>query len=227
MNSSMKKTTLNELKALPGLIRHWPEKRKHAFSLWPDGWPGGALVELCGQPGSGKTEVIFQFLSENPLLRTVWIEEGLSIYPPAFARFQIALESTLFIEVPAQARKDSFWVAEQILKSSLFDVLILTQSLQPKRRTETEWRRLQICTERSRALFLIVSREPSRAWPISEQFEVQRIAEKTPLEQTPLEQTTELSWKERLCLKSLRNKEESEPKGTPSWIRLLNVESLA
>src|ERR1700733_5405983 len=91
-----------------------PERERYEFSLYPGGFPRGVLIELAGL---GKTEVLVQFLAENPKLRVAWIEESLTIYPCAVAQRNVALSRLLFIE----AHEEIFWATFQVLRSHLFD----------------------------------------------------------------------------------------------------------
>lgn len=142
-------------------------KKSWAFSCLSGGVPQGALLEVSGPAGGGKTEVVLRFLSEHPALKVAWVEEKLSIYPCAFMQQKVALERVLFVETSRY-----LWAVQQILKSQIFSFIVLSTPLQ----TEVELRRLQIATEKAGAsLFLItehVTHEGS--WPLSVQLYVSR-----------------------------------------------------
>lgn len=172
-------SALIALKSLPGLIQPSAIPEHFPFSLLNRGFPKSSLIEVSGALGSGKTEVILQFLKENPSLQVAWIEEELTIYPCSFLQKNIALERVLFA-VPTQ-EKDALWIAHQVLRSQTFQVVVLSQSLFQDSSSsqffdETELRRLQLLAQRSQALVILISEEPTRekSWPISLQIHVSR-----------------------------------------------------
>jgi len=142
------------------------EKRERFdFSLQPGGFPRGAITELAGL---GKTEIFVQFLSENPKLRVAWIEDELTIYPCAVAQRGVSLSRVLFIE----AHEDILWATFQVLRSHLFDCVVLS-SLKTKIE-ENNLRRLQLESEKGNAGVFLLTEELHRAWPIALQINVHR-----------------------------------------------------
>src|SRR5271166_968416 len=86
---------IQDLKTLIGQPTERLRKEVYDFSMRAEGFPRGAIVELTR---SGKTEVMVQFLAENPQLRIAWIEEEFTIYPCAVAQRNVAPERLLFVE---------------------------------------------------------------------------------------------------------------------------------
>jgi hypothetical protein len=141
-----------------------PEREKYEFSLLPGGVPRGVLIELAGL---GKTEVIVQFLRENPKLRVAWIEESLTIYPCAVAQRNVALSRLLFIE----ASSEIFWATFQVLRSNLFDCVVISSK---RILDEKNLRRMQLESEKGNSGIFLLTEELHKAWPIALQLKVSR-----------------------------------------------------
>jgi hypothetical protein len=143
------------------------------FSLLPrSGFPRGALSEIHGAPGSGKSELILRFLAENPTLRVAWVEDEFTVYPCAFTQAGISLERLLF----SQAGNQVVWGTLQILASRLFSVVIVKAKIE----SEIDLRRLQLAAERSQCAVILISDEPRRRfhWPFQVQLQTQRDADR-------------------------------------------------
>jgi hypothetical protein len=95
------------------------------FSALPGGLPCGKLIEMRGPQGSGKTELLLKLFQENASLQIAWIECGANIYPCAFSERGVDLSRVLFIE--ASNSSEALWCAHQVLKSQIFDALVLGQ----------------------------------------------------------------------------------------------------
>src|SRR5689334_18183764 len=91
---------LHLIKEFPSLLAFHmkPKPESYRFSQLENGLPKGAVVEVSGSAGGGKTEVVLRFLSENPETRVAWIEDELTIYPCAFPQNRVGLERVLFVE---------------------------------------------------------------------------------------------------------------------------------
>lgn len=137
--------------------------------------PLGGLTEVRGPLGSGKTEFVLRLLAENPEARVVWVAEEQDIYPCAFWDQGIARSRVLF----AQAPKQMVWSALQVLRSGLFQILVLDCS-NSFSFSEIELRRLQLSVEKTQtALILITDSSVTQSrsyisWPFSRQIEVGR-----------------------------------------------------
>jgi hypothetical protein len=134
--------------------------------------PMGALTELSGRTGGGKTEALLGFLAQNPTLSVAWIEESFTLYPCALPLHQVRMESVLLIE---SGEQHALWVVHQCLKSQLFGVVVFVGSL-PVRNGETQLRRLQLAAEKagSAVIFLSEKATSAGAWPIALQIQVER-----------------------------------------------------
>ena len=167
---------MNRLKEFPQLASFFEKGRasvEHfAFESLGEGLPKGALVEISGRTGGGKTEVVFRFLAQNPTLRVAWIEEDFTIYPCARPLNRVGLERVLFVDSPPG---QALWTAHQILRSQVFGVLVLKASCV----SEMELRRLQRAAGKSQVTVILLSQEPAKrgTWPISVQLEVWRSPE--------------------------------------------------
>ncbi len=135
-----------------------------------NGIPQGALTAIVSPAGGGKSELVFQFLGENPRLRVAWIEEELTLYPCALERFDVGLERVLLIE----AAQEGLWCAHQVLRSQLFEVVVLML----RQLEEMDLRRLQLAAEKSGAALILLRETPivRGAWAIHLRLRVRRMA---------------------------------------------------
>lgn len=163
------------LRALPGVLPSVPAPRESLpFTGLKGGIPRGAVIEVCGSHGSGKTEFVLKFLAENPKLRVAWIEDQMSVYPMALPQHGVGLSRVLFVD----ADKELLWIAHQIMRSRIFKVVVLSgaKAALGGREGAIELRRLQLAAEQTGSTLVLLSEEPTRegAWPISVQVKVQR-----------------------------------------------------
>lgn len=159
--NALRQATVEDLRELCRKTTR-PEREKYEFSLCPEGFPRGVLIELAGL---GKTEVVVQFLRENPKLRVAWIEDSLTIYPCAVAQRNVTLSRLLFIE----ASDEIFWATFQVLKSNLFDCIVLSSK---RKFDEKNLRRLQLESEKGNSSIFLLTEELHKAWPITLQLQV-------------------------------------------------------
>lgn len=157
----------------------------HAISHLPQ----GAITEILGAPGSGKTEAVLRFLAAHPELRAAWIEEDFTIYPCAFPQHGVELSRVFFVDVGVAsngvgvgssgagvASKDSaLWAAHQILASQLFGAIVLSARIQDL----VALRRLQLAAEKNQARVILLSEVSAmasvgNAWPIRLQLQASR-----------------------------------------------------
>lgn len=168
-------SSLARLRALPGVLPSVPAPRESLpFTGLKGGIPRGAVIEVCGPHGSGKTEFVLKFLAENPKLRVAWIEDQLSVYPMALPQYGVGLDRVLFVD----AGKELLWTAHQILRSRIFKVVVIScaEAKLDGHDGAIELRRLQLSAEQTGSTLVLLSEEPTRegAWPISLQVKVQR-----------------------------------------------------
>ena len=131
--------------------------------------PKGALSEISGTLGSGKTELFLKYLAKQPPSNRIgWIEEQLTIYPCSFLQFGIDLEQVLF----AEAAENSLWTATQMLRSRLFKTVAIIS----KKLDSVSLRRLQLDAEKSGTSVVLLQNTPTLegAWPIACQIHIQR-----------------------------------------------------
>lgn len=138
------------------------------FSILKEGIPRGAITEISGTPGSGKSEFLLRFLAEHASLKTAWIEDQFTAYPCAFPQMGVSLERVLF----AEAGAESLWTAQQILRSQLFGAVVLSPQTS-LRINEIQLRRLQLAAKQSNAALILLPEYPTiqGAWPISLQIQ--------------------------------------------------------
>lgn len=140
---------------------YWP------FSLLEGGVPRGVLVEVSSPIGGGKTEVILKFLAENQHLRVAWVEKDFTVYPCAFLQQKVKLDRVLFVDTPQY-----LWAAHQVLKSQIFEVVVLSASIP----TEIQLRRLQIEAKKSGTTVILLTDCLTEVgtWPVAMQVDVMR-----------------------------------------------------
>lgn len=138
------------------------------FSLLENGIPRGALTEISGRAGGGKTEVVLRLLAENPEIKVAWIEENFTLYPCRMAQQKVALDRVLFVETSTEY----LWVAQQVLRSQIFSVIVLVAPVPH----ETILRRLQIAAERTQSTLILLTEYSTiqGTWPIAVQLQVMR-----------------------------------------------------
>jgi hypothetical protein len=130
--------------------------------------PQGAISEVCGPWGSGKTEAVLHYLAGRPETRVAWVEERFTAFPRAFSQTGVGLERVLFVEGAAE----TLWTTHQLLRSQLFPVVVLGAEV----RTEIELRRLQLDAEKACAALVLLTVKPRSdgAWAIAARFSVCR-----------------------------------------------------
>ena len=128
-------------------------------------------MEVSGIEGAGKTEWVLQFLAQNSRGRVAWIEEELGVFPSAFSQYGVSLDRVLFVDAPPD---QALWSAQQILRSGVFQFLVLQRSKQSYE--ELNLRKLQLAAEKSNTTVILISPRPQKqgAWPISVQLQVSR-----------------------------------------------------
>lgn len=160
----------------PQLLSAKALETRYGFSLLAQGLPPGSLIEISGEPGSGKTEILLRFLAENPQLKILWVEKQLSIYPLIFPAYGISLERTWFIQ--SSVKNALHPLLSQVLRSQVFQVVVLSEI----ELSEISLRRLQLNVQKSKTLFFVLKTYPTTegAWPIRIQLSVSRAPGFTP-----------------------------------------------
>ena len=155
--------TFAELKNLIGTLEGSSLREDWPCSDTTMGLPKGAITQVCG---AGKTEFVVRFLREHSGLRVAWVEPNLSIYPCGLLQRGINLNRVLFIE----AGNEFPWVVQQVFKTSLFEIVILTSTIEDFKML----RRFQLAAEKAHASLIILSEAFSNAWPVALQLKSTR-----------------------------------------------------
>lgn len=162
-------SSLAELRALLGdtCVR----QESFPFSWIPGGIPRGALTEISGTLGSGKSEFLLKFLAENPGVPIAWIEEELTVFPTAFPQRGVGMERVLFV----QAGDELAWASRQILRSGLFGIAVISAE-HVEENLEVTLRRLQLDAEKSRTSVVLLTEQSGKKgkWTFALQLEVTR-----------------------------------------------------
>jgi hypothetical protein len=174
MALTLLKPSIDELRQLIGSSESY-EKEKSSFSLFSEGFPLGAIVEISG---TGKTELVAQFLKEHPDFKIAWVEENISINPYALRQKGVKLNNLLFIE----AKKELSWCLAQALNSGCFQAVVTGSSaigssvavnnLNDKKFSEKDLRRFQLLSEKCKSHFFLLSEKPHNSWVPHLQLEV-------------------------------------------------------
>lgn len=162
----MSLSAIANLRELQSLVS--PRRREiYAFSDYAKGIPRGAITEISGAHGSGKTELALRFIAENPKAHVAWVEDQFTAYPCAFAQHGVELGRVLFAEAGDQA----LWTTLQMLRSGIFGIIVLSLS---KQLEQIELRRLQLASEQAHTSLVLLTETPTLqgAWPIALQLEV-------------------------------------------------------
>lgn len=154
-----------QIEELRAALARYAQKSPNAFSFsgLSGGIPRGALIEVSGPMGTGKTAWMASFLTEQNQQRAAWIEESLSVYPCALAQAGVDLSRLLFVE----AGELVLWSAHQILRSGLVQLLFV--SLERLIPGELELRRLQLACRDAQASLVLLKETPlpGNPWPVS------------------------------------------------------------
>lgn len=148
--------------------------------------PQGAITEISGPDGAGKTEAVLRFLAENPVPRVAWIEQDFSVYPCAFPQYGVALDRVFFVDLSpieqsvrgltqagrVRAQRDAcaghgrssptsdssigLWAAHQVLTSQVFGIVVLNVTV----REAVPLRRLQLAAEKNGCVVILLSEKP-------------------------------------------------------------------
>lgn len=156
------KPSLAELREMIGATS-LPARSRTSFSLYPQGFSVGTLVEVTGL---SRTEFIALFLKENSQLKIAWIEETITINPYALKQKGVQLDNFLFVE----GKGEIAWCISQVLSSGCFHVVVIENA----RWSEKDLRRFQLLSEKSQNHFFLLSTHPSSSWVPHLQLRVAR-----------------------------------------------------
>lgn len=117
------------------------------------GWRRGAVTELCGKTGAGKTTLALRSAAKLTQ-KNQWvalISHGAPFFPPAFHAEGVVLHYLLWIR--PKIKEHCRWALDQVTRSGLFPLVIAYDlSLQ-----EREIRRVQLAAEKSSTVVLLLS----------------------------------------------------------------------
>ncbi len=180
-------TRLARLRQIPGVLPKAPTAPHFEFEGIPV--PRGAITEISGPAGSGKTEWTLRFIrqtlrqnfdqhSQNcerigsvETARVCWIEDVFTANPRGFAEHGLDLSHFLFVE----GGRDSLWATHQVLRSQLFDAVVLwvRESVLSVSEPSVELRKLQLSAEQAGVPLLLLSPHPRPTgvnWPVALQI---------------------------------------------------------
>ncbi len=174
--SAVLASKLEKLRSISGVLKGLPPSRDALFWEQADlSVPRGALTEVSGPFGSGKTEAVVKFIAQHQhsLGRVAWIEDRFSAYPTGFLQHGVDLSRMLFIEGGAE----SLWAAHQVLRSQVFGavVLFVRESTLSASEPRVELRRLQLSAEQSNACVFLLTHQPrpqGASWPLALQLQI-------------------------------------------------------
>ncbi|MGE0614031.1 MAG: hypothetical protein AB7P04_00185 [Bacteriovoracia bacterium] len=163
------KPTLTQLKNLPNILKIAPQ------SEFRDTIPCGALTEVSGPLGGGKTEWVLSFLRENRDLTAAWVESDFTLYPCTLEESRIALSRVLFVQ-PTPARVLATVLT--IVRSQVYPAVVLgAAGLGDEIRAldELSLRKLQLAALKSKTILFLLQTTPSpNHWAISRRIRVSR-----------------------------------------------------
>jgi hypothetical protein len=151
------------------------------------GFPRGAISELAGAPGSGKTELALATIARAIREQGVaaFVDGRGELYPPAAAALGVDLDRLLIVQ-PAGARRHdgrdamqcAWWAAETVLASGAFAIVALDLPVEgAAARAEAALRRLRAAAERGGAAVLWLTGEQGVRVPAAVRLELSRGAD--------------------------------------------------
>lgn len=157
---------LRELVDLDALRQKMDEKLGHK-----PGAGGAGLLEFISAKGGGKTTAALKKCRGG---FWAWIEKDLDLHPEG--AWQVGVKPEKLLLIDAKTDTDAFWSAQQILRSGVFQGLVL----KVEERDEKELRRLQIAAERAGTNVILLRERSSVAakkstsanWLVSSQVEI-------------------------------------------------------
>jgi hypothetical protein len=120
------------------------------------------MIEVLGE---GRWTWSVRFLKARTDARVAWLSrESSSLFPMALAQEGISLSSILFLErVPIEEGMD---VLLGVLRSGLFEVVVMDQELLPRNRRDVQVRKIQLTAEDSGSLILLLSEQSTSSFGV-------------------------------------------------------------
>ena len=121
------------------------------------GFPLGQVVELWGEPASGRARLAFRAIAEahRALRLAAWVDGSRSLYAPALPPLGVRLEQLLIVQPPEP--KQLAWSALQLLRSGAFAAVGLDLTRANVRLSPPESRRMVEAASRSGGLLLLLT----------------------------------------------------------------------
>jgi hypothetical protein len=143
-------------------------------SFLAGGWPTGALSELTGKDGAGKTLLALRTAAHltKRQERVALINPGGTIFPPALAAEGLDLPFLLWLRPVENER--CRWAAEQVVRSGLFPLVMIRSVSYDERGA----RRLQLTSEATGTAVLFLTSQAGRMnpWAFSLRIRIERSA---------------------------------------------------
>jgi hypothetical protein len=160
------------LEALKSLLQEQaPVRARRDLGVLPGSDPphplrAGQIIEVLGEGRWGWCTRFLQ-LRES---RAAWLSlDQISLFPMALAQEGIALSRILFLErVPALQGLD---VLLPVLRSRLFEVVMMDQGLLPRMRQDAQIRKVQLTAEEAGSAVLILSDFPTNSFGVQVRVE--------------------------------------------------------
>jgi hypothetical protein len=161
---------------LAGILKECSARDYFTFSRLRPGVPKGAVTQIAGEAGLGKTRAVLQLLAEQPHARVGWVEDRFTAYPRAFSQLKVDLQRVLFVE-SGEKLEDFLWSTLQLLQSRVFEIVVAYTQLELD---QVALRRLQLASEQSHAATILLSEQLTSkgAWPISLQIHTHRLIQR-------------------------------------------------
>jgi len=168
------------LEALKSLLQEQaPVRARRELGLLPGSDPpvplrAGQIIEVLGEGRWGWCVQLFVQLfkasSSGQAARAAWLSaDGCPLFPMALAQEGIALSSILFLErVPVLQGLDALL---PVLRSQLFEVVMIDQELLPRVRQDAQIRKVQLTAEDSGAAVFILSDRATRSYGVQVRVE--------------------------------------------------------
>lgn len=129
----------------------------------------GIVAELLG---NAKTEWLCEFFKTHPENFILWCEIHQPVYPPALSQRGIALERIQFLRLT----KEPYQALRIALESQFYPFVVCPQIFPEIKSLQ----RLNLLADKAKStVFLLSSEEPSQAWPLSLQMEINFSEEET------------------------------------------------
>lgn len=136
------------------------------FDELVQGLPCPGIVEICGQPGTGRTSLALRMVAAftRRRQRVAWVDPTRCLFPPAVAALGVDLGDLLVIQPDADGTHSEIWATEQLLRSGCFSLVIshLPERRQSRRAGGHSWAR---AAEHGQCTAVILTSRPNRDVP--------------------------------------------------------------